>query len=113
MKPTNLGPELDARRARVAAEGLTGAAVAELTPVVRALSLEALGPIKQLLKQFFSDQPWTEGDDEALADAVGAGAGVGVGGHELEPGLTLTWGWESGRFRLRLVDAATEDPTRG
>ena len=104
-------PALDARRARVATGGLTGAAVAELTPVVRALPLEALGPVKQLLKQFFSDQPWTEEDDDALADVVGEGAGVDDGRFELEPGLVLVWGWRAGRFWLRLVEPATEVPT--
>lgn len=111
MTSTNLGPALDARRGRVAAGGLTGAAVAQLTPVVRALPLEALGPVKQLLKRFFSDQPWTEEDDDALAGAVGAGAGVGDGRYELEPRLILAWGWQAGRFWLRLADAATEVPT--
>lgn len=111
MTSTNLGPALDARRARVAAGGLTGAAVAQLNPVVRALPLEALGPVKQLLKQFFSDQPWTEENDDALADAVGEGAGVDDARFELETGLVLAWGWHAGRFWLRLVEPATEVPT--
>lgn len=100
---TSSGPELDALRARVVERGLTGEAVGKLTPVVSGLSLEALGPVKQLLKRFFSDAPWTEDDDNALADAIGApGGGAGDGRHELEPGLTLVWMWESGRFQLRL-----------
>jgi hypothetical protein len=92
--------DLDAARARVVERGLTAAAVGHLTQVLNDLSLEALGPVKQALKRFFSDQPWTEADDDALADAVGAGAGTGR--KELEPGLTLGWGWEDGRFRLRV-----------
>lgn len=109
MTSTGLGPELDARRARVAADGLTGACIAELTPVVRALPIEALTPVKQLLKQFFSDRSWTEADDDALADAVGPGTGSDT--FELAPDLLLTWGWDSDRFRLRLHDAAPpEDP---
>src|SRR2546423_12637247 len=105
---TPLGPELDAARARVAARGLTAKAVAQLTPVVTelGLSLEALGPVKRLQKRFFSDAPWTREDDEALADAIGAGAD-GVARHELEPGLSLVWGWEGGRFRLRVL---SDDP---
>jgi hypothetical protein len=90
----------DADRKRVADRGLTADAVAHLTPVVSRLPLEALAPVKQLLKRFFSDQPWTEADDVALADAVGAGTGTDR--EELEPGLTLVWGWEDGRFRLRV-----------
>ena len=96
---TRPGPELDAARARVVEHGLTVEAVGYLTPVVSGLSLEALAPVKQLLKRFFSERPWTEDDDEALADAIGAGAGAGH--RELEPGLTLVWGWQGGRFRLR------------
>jgi hypothetical protein len=56
--------------------------------------------VKQLVKRFFSRQPWTDGDDEALAEAVGVGTGSGR--HELEPGLVLVWGFDDGRFRLRL-----------
>ena len=111
MTSPGLGPTLDARRARVATDGLTGAAVAELTPVVRALPLEALGPVKQLLKQFFSDQPWTEADDDALADVVGpGGTASGPASHELQPDLVLAWGWASNRFWLRLLDAEPEVP---
>jgi hypothetical protein len=98
---SSLGPDLDAARSCVVVGGLTPAAIAQLTPVVEGLSLEALGPVKQLLKRFFSDQPWTEEDDDALADAVGTG--VGAGDYELEPGLTLRWSWEAGRFRLRVA----------
>jgi hypothetical protein len=90
----------DVDRKRVAERGLTADAVTHLTPVVSRLPLEALAPVKQLLKRFFSDQPWTEADDAALADAVGAGTGTGR--EELEPGLTLVWGWEDSRFRLRV-----------
>ena len=50
-------------RARVVARGLTMKAFAALTPLVTGLglSLEALGPVKQLQKRFFSDVPWTHG----------------------------------------------------
>jgi hypothetical protein len=100
-----LGPELDAARARVVERGLTVAAVAELVPLVDGVSLETLATVKQLLKRFFSEEPWTADDDEALADAVGAG--VGAGHHKLEPGLTLVWGTEAGGFRLRLESTET------
>ncbi|HEU5309008.1 MAG TPA: HEAT repeat domain-containing protein [Acidimicrobiia bacterium] len=108
---TTLGPELDAARARVVAHGLAGAAFAQLTPVVTGLdlSLEALGPVKQLQKRFFSDAPWTAADDEALADAFGPGAD-GMTSYELEPGLTLFWGWDGGRFRLRVTSDETPAP---
>jgi hypothetical protein len=115
---TSLGPELDAARARVVARGLTVKAFGQLTPVVTGLglSLEALGPVKQLQKRFFSDVPWTRDDDEALANAIGPGV-ADVARHELEPGLTLFWGWDDGRFRLRVssdepvVPPADDDAT--
>jgi Scaffold protein Nfu/NifU N terminal len=117
---TEVGPELDAARERVVQRGLTPDAIRELTPVVSALPLDALGPVKQRLKRFFSDAPWTAADDEALADIVGAGSGGGA--RELEPGLTLTWSWEEERFRLRVEgdapaapggDDAASDPAPG
>ncbi|MFL6243986.1 MAG: HEAT repeat domain-containing protein [Acidimicrobiia bacterium] len=115
---TEVGPELDAARLRVVEDGLMPDAIRELTPVVSALPLEALGPVKQSLKQFFSDAAWTAADDDALADIVGVG--TGGGSRELEPGLTLTWAWDGGRFRLRVesdagaaggAPASTDDAT--
>jgi HEAT repeats/Scaffold protein Nfu/NifU N terminal len=102
-----VGPELDAARFRVVEDGLTPDAIRELTPVVSALPFEALGPVKQSLKRFFSDAAWTADDDDALADHVGAG--TGGGSRELEPGLVLTWTWEGGRFRLRVESDAPGD----
>ena len=62
---TEVGPELDAARLRVVEDGLMPDAIRELTPVVSALPLEALGPVKQSLKRFFSDAAWTAEDDDA------------------------------------------------
>ena len=101
------GPELDRLRARVAGENLTGDAVAALTPVVRALPLEALTPVKQLLKRFFSDAAWGAADDDELARVVGPGDGSGR--HELAPDLVLVWGWDADRFSLRIDDAPEDD----
>ncbi len=97
---TSIGPQLDAARGQVVQRGLVPDAIGELTPVVSELPLESLGPVKQQLKRFFSDAPWTADDDEALADVVGAGSGGDR--RELAPGLTLRWGWDQGRFRLRV-----------
>lgn len=104
---TDTGSRLDAARARVVERGLTPVAVEQLTPVVADLPIESLGPVKQLLKRFFSDGPWTDDDDAALAEIVSSD--VGVHRHELEPGLTLTWGTESGRFRLWVESDAGDD----
>lgn len=111
---TTVGAELDAARARVVARGLTVKALGLLTPVVTGLglSLEALGPVKQLQKRFFSDVSWTPDDDEALGDAIGPGVD-GMAHQELEPGLTLLWGWEEGRFRLRVASDEPAAPPAG
>lgn len=101
-----LGPELDTARARVVERGLTADAAGQLLQVVSGLSLDELGTVKQLLKRFFSEQPWTAADDEALADAVATDPGAGR--HELEPGLTVVWGSEGERFRLRVESAAID-----
>ena len=92
------GPELDAARAQVVQRELVPDAIAALTPVVSELPLDALAPVKQILKRFFSDAAWTAVDADALADVVGAGSGSGR--HELGPGLTLVWNWDDDRFRL-------------
>jgi len=107
MTAPDLGPALDARRSRVATDGLTSQAVAALTPVVRALPVKALTPVKQHLKRFFSTAPWTEADDAALAAVVGPGAGSEQ--VVLAPDLLLTWGWVGDRFRVRLVDRPATD----
>jgi hypothetical protein len=106
------GPELDAGRARIVERGLVGEAVASLTPVVSGLSLDGLGAVKQLLKRFFSDAPWTDADDEALASALAdvTSSGVVGGRAELGPGVVLVWGTEGGAFRLRVEPA---DPSVG
>jgi hypothetical protein len=103
------GPRLDAQRARVATLELTGAAVASLSPLVRTLPIEALTPVKQLLKQYFSDRPWGEADDDALAAIVGPAPEADAAGRvELAPGLVLVWDWPDGRFRLRVQDPTSD-----
>ena len=107
---SELGPDLDTARREVAERGLVPDAVTQLNEIVATLPLEALAPVKQHLKRFFSDSPWTEADDDALADLVGDGTGGRE--HELAPGLTLAWRWPGGRFRLRIERAArdADDP---
>jgi hypothetical protein len=95
------GPALDAARTQVVERGLTATAIATLTETVRGLPLDALAPVKQLLKRFFSDQPWTERDDDALAAIVGPGSGSQR--LALDADLALVWGWESGPFVVRVI----------
>ena len=101
---TRPGPELDAARAQVVERGLVPDAIAALTPVVSELPLDALAPVKQLLKRFFSHAAWTPDDADSLADVVGAGSGGDR--HELGPGLTLVWGWQDDRFELGISSDA-------
>ena len=67
------------------------------------LPFEALGPTKGLLKRFFSTEPWGPADEAALADAVGLGEGAWC--TDLDQDLTLEYGWEEGRFGLRVTTA--------
>ena len=88
----------DCRRA-VATRLLTPVAVTHLTrEALGTIDLAALAPVKQLLKRFFSDEPWTDADDRSLADLVGPGDGWWR--HELDDHLALEFGWRDGSFRL-------------
>ena len=89
---------------------LTGPAVAALSPLVRTLPFEALTPVKQLLKRYFSDQPWTAAEDDALAELVGAPAPAGpvTGRVELAPELGARLG-----LARRRVPAPADRRERG
>ena len=101
----NAGPALDAARRLVVERNLVRAAFEHLTvDALMALPFEALGPVKTLLKRFFSDQPWGAADDEALAAAVGLGEGEWR--RSLDPDLTLVHGWHDGRFGVRVESRA-------
>jgi Scaffold protein Nfu/NifU N terminal len=95
----------DAGRRELAARGLTPAAVAHLTrDALGRIDLNHLAPVKGLLKQFFSDAPWTTDDDDAFAALVGPGQGWWH--HELDEGFDLDFGWRQGRFRLEVARTA-------
>ena len=99
------GPALDAARRLVLERNLVRAAFEHLTvDALMAVPFEALGPVKTLLKRFFSDEPWGPEDDEALAAAVGPGEGEWR--RRLDPELTLVHGWHDGRFRVRVESSA-------
>ena len=94
--------ERDENRRAVAARGLTPLAVTYLArDALGKIELDALAPVKGLLKQFFSEGPWTSDDDDALAELVGPGEGSWE--HELEGGFTFAFGWHDGPFRLELA----------
>jgi Scaffold protein Nfu/NifU N terminal len=89
----------DPARRTIAERGLTPQAVAHFTADALArIDLDKLAPVKGFLKRFFSDQPWTDADDRALADVVGPGEGWWT--YELDDDVRLAFGWRDGAFRI-------------
>src|SRR5439155_4110223 len=99
----------DACRRDVAARGLTPTAVTHLTrDALGTIDFANLAPVKTLLKRFFSAEPWTPGDDAALADLVGSGDGWWH--HELDDRFAFEFGWRAGGFQLELSPLRTDPP---
>ena len=93
----------------MAERGLLPAAVSALTAHALAdLPFESLGPTKALLKRYFSDQPWGESEEAALAEAVGAGEGWWR--QRLDEDLVLEFGWVDGRLALGVQGPAEPSP---
>jgi hypothetical protein len=91
----------DAVRQEIARRGSTPAVVAYLAnEALNRIEFDRLAPLKGLLKQFFSDAPWTSDDDAAMAALVGPGEGWWR--HELDGGLQLAFGWRNGVFQIEL-----------
>ena len=96
----------DQCRREVAARGLVPDAAAHLTrDALGQVEFSQLAPLKGLIKQFFSDRPWTTDDDQALADLMGTGEGWWS--HVLGADFELEFGWRDGRFRIELSPAAS------
>jgi hypothetical protein len=101
----------DECRREVAASGLTPTAVAHLTrDALGSIELANLAPVKTLLKRFFSAEPWTPGDDHALADLVGPGDGWWH--YELDERFAFEFGWRAGVFRLELALLRSDQAAR-
>ena len=94
---------MDARQL-VAERNLAAAAFGHLTEAFLSLPFESLGPVKTLLKRYLSAGPWSAEDDDALAAA--AGPGEGRWERELDPDVTLSYGWRDGRFHVEARTAA-------
>ena len=101
----------DAARRLLAERNLAPAAFGHLTEAMTDVPFEALGPVKQLLKRYLSPAPWTSVDDDALAAAVGPGEGRWE--RPLADDLTLRFGWEGGRFGVRVVASGDGTPAPG
>lgn len=98
-----------AARRLVVERNLVAAAFAHLTDAFTSLPFAALGPVKTLLKRYLSTGPWGPQDDDALAEAVGPGEGWWR--RELDSDLALEFGWDTGRFRVRVLTTAAPTQT--
>lgn len=95
----------DQCRRDVAALGLVPDAAAHLTrDALGHVEFSQLAPLKGMIKQFFSDRPWTTDDDRTLADLMGPGAGWWS--HVLGGDFEFEFGWRDGDFRIDLSPAA-------
>ena len=102
--------DLDPTRAAIAARDLVATASAYLTGEVAVrLEFDELGPFKELLKRFFSSEPWTDDDSRALDLLVRPRLDVGWWEHDLGGGITLAHGIAADRYRLWV--GGTAEPT--
>jgi hypothetical protein len=93
--------DFDATRAWIADAGLVAQASMYLTEdVALRLPPEDLPDFKTLLKRFFSEAPWGNEDDEAMAALVTRHVGTEWWEHDLGDGITLSYGNRDGQFAL-------------
>jgi hypothetical protein len=106
------GSDFDRTREAIASRGLVATASAYLTgDVASALPFEDLAQFKDLLKQFFSSGPWTEADDDALADLVTPHVEDRWWEHDLGGGIVFGYGIEDGRFVMTTGGAGAGTPS--
>jgi len=91
--------DFDATRASIAEKSLVADASMYLTQdVAILLPTEDLPEFKTLLKRFFSEAPWGNEDDEAMAALVTRHVGTEWWEHDLDDGITLSYGNRDGQF---------------
>ena len=106
------GNDFDQTRAAIASQGLVATASAYLTgDVATSLPFESLGGFKDLLKRFFSSNPWTAADDEALAAIVTPHVEASWWQHDLGGGIILGYGLDDGRFVMTVAGASAGTPS--
>jgi hypothetical protein len=96
-------PDLDDARRQIAAAELVAAASNHLTEDLYGnLEFSDLVAVKNLLKRFFSAQPWTEEDAGKLHLLLSRNVADATGWfeHELGSGLRLVHGFDDGTYRL-------------
>jgi HEAT repeats len=99
-------------RAQVAERALTAIAAERVVRVaLYDLPVSLVGRATTQLRRFFSGASWTAEDDAALAASVGPGTGWYE--EELDPELTLGFGWRAGVFRTEVRYVPIEIDTGG
>jgi hypothetical protein len=73
------------------------------------LPFDARERTKALVRRFFSAEPWTDVEADALAEALGPGEGWWS--QALDDEVTLEYGWRDGRFAILLRVTARSTPT--
>jgi hypothetical protein len=108
----SLPDDLEATRRTIVARELVATASAYLTAdIAMSIPFETLVPFKALVRRFFSNEPWTDDDAEALSDTVAAHVGQGWWEHDLGGGMTLAYGIRDERFELWAGGAGTVAPS--
>ncbi len=101
MRQMDSPSDLDQTRRVIASRELTATASGYLTTdVALSLPFEALGPFKNLLKRFFSAEPWTAADADELSTVVRPHVSAGWWRHDLGGGITLEHGIRDDRYLL-------------
>jgi hypothetical protein len=101
--------EVEVARRLVAQRKLVPVAFGHITTdALMTLPSDARCPTKELVRSFFSTEPWTEVEAGALAEAVGPGEGWWS--RRLDDEVTLEYGWRDGRFTILLSSTALPPP---
>lgn len=106
--------DLDDTRRGIAAAELVGVASNHLTgDLYHSIEFSDLVAIKNLLKRFFSAQPWTSDDAERLDMLLRRNVDDPSGWfeHDLGQGLTLLHGFDDGQYRLWATGTANAAPS--